>query len=233
VATPGLMFDPSILLHEATLRAVQDELEASAEQAYVPARFLLVADNSFSFDPSSPATFFGTEGDSERAGGLFRDWQWDRRLIPYEAPDQPDVDDEVGNALLRLEGVDDDVRRILFEEWWYLQHESWIKATIDACANAFEKAGGVAADLGADGFNAVIDKAQEVPALLKRPGVRKAGKWTLASGIGVGVEFALLTMFPPGAAVLPIILAARGGAIADELVKKGLYRKKGFLKFDP
>jgi hypothetical protein len=169
------MFDPSIFLQEQTLQAVRTELESSSEQAYVPARFLRVADSSFVFSPPSPATFFGTEG-SERAAALFRDWQWTDYLVPYEAPVQPDADDEVGHALLQLEGsaIDDDVRRILFEEWWYLHHESWIKAATDACAHAFEKAGAVAVDVGAGAFNKVIDTAEEVPALLRRPGVRNA-----------------------------------------------------------
>jgi hypothetical protein len=229
------MFDPSIFLHRQTLQAVREELESSGDQAYVPARFLTVASSSFIFDPTSPGVFFGTEGESEQVSGAFRDWAWDRYLVPYEAPDHPDEDDEVGHALLRLEGVDDDVRRILFEEWWYLQHESWIKTAKDACANAFEKAGAVAYKLGADAFNAFVDKAESVPELLKKPGVRKAGKWTLAAGVGIGTEAALLVFFPPAAGIVPGLLFAHAGTASTALTKLvlGGDKRKGFLKLDP
>jgi hypothetical protein len=233
------MFDPSIFLNPETLQTVREELESSGLQAYVPAQFLVVAREGFAWELGTPVEFFGTR-ETPDAAASFRDWDWGRYLVPYEAPVQPDEDDEVGRALLELQGVDTDVRRILFEEWHYLQHQSWIKAVTDACAKAFERAGGVVHDLGADAFNAFVDKAEKVPELLKRPGVRKAGKWTLATGISIGVEVALLTFFPPGAAIWPAVLSARAGDAARELAQRILQvdkeeqrRKKGFLRFDP
>lgn len=232
------MFDPSIFLHETTLKVWRAELEKTGSKAYVPARFLTVATSSFAFRPTSPAIFFGTEGETEQVAGAFRDWDWKPYLVPYEAPDEADEDDEVGQALLQLEGADEDVRRILFEEWWYLQHESWLKAAKDACAKAFVKAGALAHDVGEDAFNAVIDQAEDVPELLKRPGVRKAGKWTLVVGVNIGVGAGLLALFPV-APILPGLLVANGPVAAQALAKrvmrldgreKGL---KGFLKFDP
>ena len=218
---PRLMLDPSVFLAEETLAFVRDELERSGEVAYVSARFLEVARSSISYEEGVGA-FFGQGGD-ETAGGLFRDWaaQTDC-LVGYE-PTEAEIEQagEVATALRDLPGLDADVREILVQEWVYLKTHSWLGARIDRATKVFEKAGAVVADFGKDAIDLAVSTGEAVSRVI----TAKRLKWVAVGALGSVALAAILATHPLGlAGIALVVVADRGGHVAEELARNALLR---------
>jgi hypothetical protein len=225
---PRVMLDPSLLLAEGTLAYVRSFLEEKPEPVYVPARFLDVGTSSISFDEPGVGAFFGTD---ERAVALFRDWRPQTDLLVPFQPSAQEIEQnrEIVDALRRLRAVDgqeltDDTRETLVQEWVYLKTHSWIGAARDAAAQAFERAGAEAADLGKAAFGKVVELAtDDVPRIVRSQPV----KWVFAAGAGAGVLTAITVVTGPAAPAAILFAAAMAQQGATDIVKKA------FVKIDP
>ena len=124
--------------------------------------------------------------------------------------------------------LNDDVKRILLEEWVYLQTQSWIGSRLRAASERFREAGADVYDFTLDRLEAVVEHAlDEIPELLTRENLRPATKWVIGTSVPIAAR-AALDAAVPGSGILTYEIVERLCGIGV-----GKATDRALARFDP
>lgn len=186
---PGLMFDPSSLLHQAALaQVVELARETGAGHPLFVAASFIRALNEPDLLPSV-LRYFGRRVEQTSPQDILAMTRAAGLQVYTAAPAPSRQQDPIAERLIRQR--DRGVRDILLEEWSFLTGQSWVAARTKKAFDAFRRAGAIVMDFSGQKLDGVVartlrhDRLPAPPALTQRDRLRAAAKWVAAGGAPV------------------------------------------------
>lgn len=203
------MLDPSLLLDRAVLERTVASLPALRQDG--------------GFDFSVPAALYWGQSDPEAYESLSRFFKVrdfvepeealgrliDVGAYPWESPSGAKEEFDWFFEALGMEARSRAAQEVLFEEWFFLTHESWVVSRVKASFKAFVKGG----ELGVEVLNKLTRKTlrKDASHVVRRVDrLRALGKWIAVGGgagagllgpiggaVGAGVAGGFLLLDPP------------------------------------